>query len=116
MLAALFPGGLVRWRVVLALPVVLCLWVARAHAQLRPLEPVDPEVWLGQANLRARVRVTWLNDQRASLAGTIGQLVELGDLSLLVRTGRIVLEFGGTPQRWLSEEERFAAPTGGAHP
>ena len=88
---------------------------ARLQAQLRPLEPVDPHVWFDSTNARARLGAGWLNDQRASLAGTMGRLVELGDASLLVRTGRVVLEFGGTPQRWLSEESRFALPTGGAH-
>jgi hypothetical protein len=90
--------------------------VAPARAQLRPLQPVDPEFWLDAANVRAHVNLAWLDGQRASLAGTRGRLIELGDVGLFVRTGRVILEFAGTPQRWFREDERFAAPTGGAHP
>jgi hypothetical protein len=96
-----------------ALLTLLC--ASSVRAQLRPLEPLDPSIWFDSTNVRARVGFGWLEDQRASLAGTMGRLIELGDVSLLVRTGRIVLEFGGSPQRWLSEESRFALPTGGAH-
>ena len=96
-----------------ALLSLLC--ASSARAQLRPLEPVDPWIWFDSTNVRARAGFGWLQDQRVSLAGTMGRLIELGDVNLLVRTGRVVLEFGGTPQRWLREESRFALPTGGAH-
>ncbi len=101
-----------------ALLCALCLiaFARSAQAQLRPLEPLDPDFWFDAGNLRARVHVAWLDDQRASLAGARGRLIELGDVGLFVRTGRIVLEFAGTPQRWFTEESRFAAETGGAHP
>ena len=95
---------------------LLCGGVARAHAQLRPLQPVDSDLWFAADNVRVHLHVGWLNDQRASLAGTEGRLIELGDVGLFVRTGRVVLEFAGTPQRWFQEDSRFALPTGGARP
>ena len=113
-LPRLFSGGSLHFPHVAGL-VLSALCAARVQAQLRPLQPVDPIVWFDSANVRAHFGAGWLEDQRASLAGTKGRLIELGDVSLLVRTGRVVLEFGGTPQRWLSEESRFALPAGGAH-
>lgn len=54
--------------------------------------------------------------QRAALAGTEGTLVELGNFVLRWRTGRVVLEAAGTPQRWFRDRSRFAPPAGGATP
>jgi len=49
-------------------------------------------------------------DQRASLAGTEGDLWEVGSFALAWRGGRIVLETAGTAQRFFRERERFAEP------
>lgn len=56
----------------------------------------------------AQVGAGWLRDQRASLAGTEGTLVEAGNFRAFWRTGRVVLEAGGTVQRVFEEESRFA--------
>ena len=79
------------------------------HAQLRPLDAVELEAFRGYA-LRADIGIGLYQDQRASLAGTQGRLLELGNARLLVRTGRIVLEFAGTVRRQFDDEEVYAAP------
>jgi hypothetical protein len=83
-------------------------------AQLRPLEQMD---WGAFANdISAQVGVSRLFEQRASLAGTTGDLWELGNFSVAWRTGRVVIEAGGTAQRFLDEDERFAPPYPGVRP
>jgi hypothetical protein len=90
--------------------------VSPAAAQLRPLEPLDWDLFHSNNNVHASARFGWLNDQRASLAGTVGRLIEVGDVRAVFRTGRVLIEFAGTPQRWFRDDEVFAAPTGGALP
>ncbi|MGH7468538.1 MAG: hypothetical protein ACRENP_11310 [Longimicrobiales bacterium] len=90
--------------------------VARGSAQLRPLEPVDWDAYFESAPIRLHARVGWIDGQRASLAGTVGRLVELGELRMYIRTGAVLLEFAGTPQRLFSDDEVFASPAGGALP
>lgn len=51
-----------------------------------------------------------LLDQRASLAGTAGDLWEAGNFAIAWRTGRVILEAGGTAQRFFHETESFAPP------
>lgn len=87
---------------------------AEAWGQLRPLDPLDPWVWKGNSALSAEVGAGVFREQRASLAGTEGVLVEIGNFAVRWRTGRVVLEAGGTVQRLFGDEERFAAPAGGA--
>lgn len=87
-----------------------------AAAQLRPLEPLDWEVFQPARGGLARVGVGVLGGQRASLAGTEGRLLELGDFSLVARTGRVVVELGGTAARRLDERSRWADTAFGASP
>ena len=86
----------------------LALAPTQARAQLRPLDPAEwrafveaPEVWVEAGGGAFR-------GQRASLAGTEGSLVEAGNFRAVWRTGRVVLEAGGTVQRFFEDEERFA--------
>lgn len=79
-----------------------------ARAQLRPLEPFEWRMFDAGRAVSAQVGAGWLADQRASLAGTEGTLVEAGNFRAFWRTGRVVLEAGGTVQRILDEESRFA--------
>lgn len=79
-----------------------------AHAQLRPLEPFEWRMFDAGRTVSAQVGAGWLADQRASLAGTQGTLVEAGNFRAFWRTGRVVLEAGGTVQRLFDEESRFA--------
>ncbi|MEX2281352.1 MAG: hypothetical protein WEE89_02565 [Gemmatimonadota bacterium] len=94
--------------------VALLLCAPPLCAQLRPLEPFDWGTFTTAQKMHAHARIGMYHDQRASLAGTAGSLVELGELGLYLRVGTVVLEFAGTPQRWYDEETAFAAPTGGA--
>jgi hypothetical protein len=79
-----------------------------ARAQLRPLDPVAWSVWQGDHTLEAELGGAWLQGQRASLAGTQGDLWEAGNLRLSWRSGRIAVEAGGTLQRLFRERSRFA--------
>lgn len=92
-----------------ALPALL-LFAAPARAQLRPLDPFDWRMLEPGRNVSVEVGGGWFRDQRASLAGTEGTLVEAGSFRALWRTGRVVLEAGGTVQRIFDEESTFAAP------
>src|SRR3990170_7453624 len=77
-------------------------------AQLRPLEPFEWRMFDAGRTVAAEVGAGWLPEQRASLAGTEGTLVEAGNFRAFWRTGRVVLEAGGTVQRLFDEESRFA--------
>jgi hypothetical protein len=80
------------------------------------LEPLPWEVFTNPAPLHVGARAAWFHAQHASLAGTVGQLMEAGEVRAVVRTGPILLEFGGTPQRFFEDERVFASPQGGAAP
>lgn len=92
---------------------VLLTAVSPAYAQLRPLEPVDFSAFSG-AGVHADIGAATYSDQRASLAGTRGQLWEVGNFHVTVRTGRVVMEMGGTVQRLFREGETLAPPFGDA--
>lgn len=88
--------------------ILIWLPLSPAVAQLRPLEPFEWRMFDGGRTVSAQVGAGWLRDQRASLAGTEGTLVEAGNFRAFWRTGRVVLEAGGTVQRVFDEESRFA--------
>ncbi|MBB4636756.1 hypothetical protein [Longimicrobium terrae] len=92
----------------LLVPIAVALLPAAAPAQLRPLEPLEWRMFDGQPTVSAEIGGGWLGGQRASLAGTEGTLVEAGNWRAFWRTGRVVLEAGGTVQRFLDEDRRFA--------
>lgn len=81
-----------------------------ASAQLRPLEPIDSDLIHGRARLSIHAGLSRLFDQRASLAGTTGDLWEIGSFGIGWRTGRVVLEASGIVQRFFRETSRFAEP------
>lgn len=81
-----------------------------AGAQLRPLDQADWRLITGDGTFAARGGVSRLFDQPASLAGTSGNLWELGIATLAWRTGRVTLEAAGTAQRFFRENQRFAEP------
>jgi hypothetical protein len=87
-----------------------------ARAQLRPLDPAEWRVWEGGRSLVAGVGGGVFADQRASLAGVEGRLVEGGSFAVALRTGRVAFEAGGTVQRFFRDERTFAAPVGDARP
>ena len=79
-------------------------------AQLRPLDHADWRLITEAGVFTARAGASRLFEQRASLAGTSGDLWEAGLVSLAWRTGRITVEAVGTAQRFFRENERFAEP------
>jgi hypothetical protein len=103
------------WNCLLATIALLLFARNSALAQLRPLDPVDYHAFTG-SEVRFEVGVGTFDHQRASLAGTAGRLWEAGNFRLQIRTGRVVLDFGGTLQRFLHEDEVWSAPFGGAKP
>lgn len=92
--------------VAIGIPVVS----ATATAQLRPLEPIQWRVYQRNSTAAVELGIARFSEQRASLAGTSGDLWELGNFMLAWRTGRVVLEAAGTAQRRFREHERFAPP------
>jgi hypothetical protein len=89
---------------------VLALLPATASAQLRPLDAFEWRMFEGERVASGQVGAGWLHEQRASLAGAEGRLIEVGNWRAFWRTGRVVLEAGGTVQRLFDEETRFADP------
>ena len=96
-----------RW---LVFAIFLCTLPAPARAQMRPLDAFDWRLLNGAGIVVGEVGGGWMRDQRASLAGTEGTLVEAGTFRAFWRTGRVVIEAGGTAQRFFREDRRFAAP------
>jgi hypothetical protein len=81
-----------------------------SEAQLRPLEPMPWRVFDSATTLTLAAGVGLLHDQRASLAGTSGTLVELGNFAGAWRSGRMAIEVGGTVLRRFEDHERYADP------
>lgn len=78
-----------------------------SRGQLRPLDSPDWQLISDSSTVAASLGVARLSGQRASLAGTTGNLWELGTFSVGWRTGRVVLEAGGTARRSFTETGRF---------
>ena len=87
-----------------------------AGAQLRPLDPSPFEIFARGYSYSAQIGASRLDDQRASLAGTEGTLSELGNFELAWRTGRVIIDAGGTAQRYFDEKRRFADAYAGVEP
>jgi len=96
---------LLRMRLALLLGVLAAV---PCGAQLRPLDPFDWRSLDARRGVMAEVGFSRLADQRASLAGTQGTLTEVGNFRAFFRTGRVVIEAGGTVQRRFQDERRFA--------
>jgi hypothetical protein len=116
------PGLARRFRRLLPAPALLAaalsLGASEAAAQLRPLEPVEWRVFQPGRTLLAEVGGSYLRGQRASLAGTQGDLVEAGSFRVAWRSGRVALEGAGTLQRFFRDRSRFATadPLGDVRP
>jgi hypothetical protein len=93
-----------------ALCVVIGLMPMATRAQLRPLEPPQWRMLDESASVAAEVGAARLFGQRASLAGSTGDLWEAGNFMIAWRTGRVIIEAAGTAQRFFHETGSFAAP------
>ena len=98
------PGGLIKAMIVIA---AITMMPGIATGQLRPLDGPDWHLLSDSSAIAASVGIARLSGQRAALAGTTGNLWELGTFTIGWRTGRVVLEAGGTVRRSFSETGRF---------
>jgi hypothetical protein len=97
-----------------ALLIPLMLTATPSAAQIRPLEPLPPGTFDRDApSISMRGGLGLLADQRASLAGTVGTLREIGNFTLVWRTGRVALEAGGTVLRVFDDDSSYSEPIAG---
>jgi hypothetical protein len=89
---------------------------ATADAQLRPLEPFSWRVFDDNVTIAADSRIARYQGQRASLAGTKGDLWEVPTMSFAWTSGRFAILASGTAVRFFSERERFSPPFPGVLP
>ena len=101
-----------RLRVLLATSSLLLLANSPTPAQLRPLEPTDFGA-LNGARMRVQIGGGFYFSQYASLTGTKGRLIEVGDVRTSWRSGRIMVEVAGTIQRFFREDDVIGAPADG---
>lgn len=94
----------------IALAIALMTAAGPLPAQLRPLEPAQWQVFETGHTFAAALGVARFTGQRASLAGTRGDLLELGNFAIAWRTGRVVLAAEGTAQRRFRERSTFTLP------
>jgi hypothetical protein len=99
--------------------IVSCIFLLLATAvpcmaQLRPLEPLHWRALEEGAAARAGIGIGVLGGQRASLAGTRGTLLELGNWFLTYRSGRFAFEFAGTAVRHFDDDDVLDPPYGRA--
>lgn len=94
----------------IALAVALMTSAGPLPAQLRPLEPAQWKLFEAGRSSAVALGVAGFTEQRASLAGTRGDLLELGNFAIAWRTGRVVLAAEGTAQRQFRERSMFTPP------
>jgi hypothetical protein len=99
-------------RALLAATWLLIAWPINAPAQLRPLEPTDFRAF-NSARMRVQVGGSVYWEQYASLTGTRGRLVEVGDVRASWRSGRFLVEISGTMQRFFREDTIIREPVAG---
>src|SRR5262245_28233129 len=93
-----------------------CFLFARsAAAQLRPLDPIDFRAFYGEP-VRLQVVFGAYANHLASLAGVRGDLWEVGDFRVCIRSGRMVMELAGVAQRIFEDGVVLAPPAGGSNP
>jgi hypothetical protein len=76
-------------------------------AQLRPLDPLDWQALRPDVVVTGMIGVGRFHDQRAGVAGTMGRLTEQGNFAASWRTGRVLLDVGGTARRAFRDESIF---------
>jgi hypothetical protein len=96
---------------------VLVAWFAVSApsalgAQLRPIEPIPWEA-VGADGPIVRIGIGYHAGARATLAGTRGWLLEMGDVTATWSFGRVALELGGTVMRVFADDSSYAAPIAG---
>lgn len=94
----------------------LCGADMTAGAQLRPLEPFSWRIFEDGVRVTAEGRVASYRGQRASLAGTKGDLWEVPTVTVAWVSGRFALLASGTGLRLFVERERFGPAYSGVRP
>jgi hypothetical protein len=94
----------------------LALVASPASAQLRPVGPLDWELLTTPRTLNIAFGVGYILDQHASLAGTRGNLLELGNFQMAWRSGRISVEIAGTLRRRFEDDSVVRPPILGTDP
>ena len=89
---------------------------AAGSAQLRPLNPLDWYAIDAMYPISIGVGLGTLHDQLASLAGTKGDLLELGRFHLVWWSGRMGVEAEGTLYRRFEDEVVLRPPAPGTDP
>ena len=92
---------------------LLAATASGGSAQLRPLDPVDFH-FLDEPGWTMETGAGGHVGQRATLAGTEGDLLELGNTRIVWSTGRMALELSGTLLRIFQDERSYEEPVGGA--
>jgi surfeit locus 1 family protein len=85
-------------------------------AQLRPVDPLEWRVYEPGTALVATAGVGSLWEQQASLAGSRGRLLELGNYRMTVRFDRMAVELAGTAIWRLTDEQPLMPPAPGVRP
>jgi hypothetical protein len=93
----------------------MLLFASPVFGQLRPLDPVDFDV-LGEAGWTVEVGAGVFGGQRASLAGTSGDLLEVGTTRIAWGLGRVAVELSGTILRIFDDRTVYTEPVGDARP
>lgn len=96
--------------------VAVCATSAPAGAQLRPLEPISWRIFDDGIRIAAEGRVASYRGQRASLAGTKGDLWEVPTVTVAWISGRFAILASGTGLRLFVERERFGPAYSGVRP
>jgi hypothetical protein len=81
-----------------------------ASGQLRPTEPPAWSIFDPGRTLQAEAGAGLLPDQRISLAGMEGRLLEIGNVRVAWRSGRIAIQAEGTALRLFHDQRSFAPP------
>ncbi|MEO7501904.1 MAG: hypothetical protein ABIW94_04615 [Gemmatimonadaceae bacterium] len=108
---------LISSRLVQALTlVVACIASAPVGAQLRPLEPFSWHILEDGVTIAADARISRYQGQRASLAGTKGDLWEVPTVAVALVSGRFAIIASGTGRRFFQERQRFGPAYSGVLP
>jgi hypothetical protein len=101
-------------RVAALVPILgLLVLPGRAIGQMRPTGPVEWDIFENVRPWVFGLGAGYIEGQRASLAGTSGDLLEGGNFRIAYRSGRIGVEFTGTLARRFRDEEIFSPPAPG---
>ena len=108
---------LISSRLVQALTLLaVCTAAVPVGAQLRPLDPFSWHIFEDGVTIAADARISRYQGQRASLAGTKGDLWEVPTATVALVSGRFAIIASGTGKRFFQERQRFGPAYSGVLP